>query len=56
MNDRHYANPNLLYAPSPLSERLGENKLLVIDVRPTADYVRGHLNGFEFAEPSQSSI
>ena len=45
MNDRHYANPNLLLAPRPLSERLGEDRLLVIDVRPTADYVRGHLPG-----------
>ncbi len=45
MNDRHYANPNLLFAPRPLNERLGEDRLLVIDVRPTAAYVRGHLPG-----------
>ncbi|MBI2880712.1 MAG: sulfurtransferase [Candidatus Tectomicrobia bacterium] len=45
MEDRSYANPSLLFTPQALHGRLGDPKLLVIDVRPTPDYVRGHIAG-----------
>jgi thiosulfate/3-mercaptopyruvate sulfurtransferase len=45
MKERNYANPSLLLTPEQLNERLEDENLLVIDVRPTADYVRGHVPG-----------
>ncbi len=45
MKDRNYANPQLLASPEEVKERLGDESQLVIDVRSTADYVRGHIPG-----------
>ena len=45
MPDRGYANPHLLWTPAELCARLSDPKLCVIDVRSTADYVRGHVPG-----------
>lgn len=43
MKDRNYVNPQLLASPEEVKERLGDEAQLVIDVRSTADYVRGHI-------------
>ena len=45
VSDRGYTNPHLLWSPEELNARLGDPKLSVLDVRLTADYVRGHVPG-----------
>ena len=45
MSDRGYTNPRLLATPKSVKENLDEKSQLVIDVRSTADYMRGHIPG-----------
>lgn len=45
MSDRGYANPRLLATPKNVKERIDDKSQLVIDVRSTADYIRGHIPG-----------
>ena len=40
-----YANPDLLWSPGRLRERLGEERLCLLDVRPTEEYVASHIPG-----------
>lgn len=40
-----YANPDLLWSPERLRGRLGDEGLCLLDVRPTEEYVAGHIPG-----------
>ncbi len=45
MEDKGYANPDLLMTPSHLRGRLHDESTCVVDVRPTHEYVSGHIPG-----------
>ncbi|MDE2997718.1 MAG: rhodanese-like domain-containing protein [Gemmatimonadota bacterium] len=45
MDDRGYANPDLLMTPRQLHDRLHDESTCIVDVRPTHEYVSGHIPG-----------
>lgn len=45
MEDRGYANPALLMSATDLHTRLGEDKLCVVDARPSHLFAAGHIPG-----------
>ena len=42
---RGYANPDLLWSPETLRERLGQSGLAIIDTRPAEIFAKGHIPG-----------
>lgn len=48
---RGYANPDLLWSPEQLNERLGQPGLTVIDTRRAEDYASGHIVGARHFDP-----
>ena len=42
---RGYANPDLLWSPETLRERLGQSGLAIIDTRPAEIFAKGHISG-----------
>ncbi|MFQ6023110.1 MAG: sulfurtransferase [Acidiferrobacterales bacterium] len=44
-NPKGYENPNLLWTPAELHERLGHPNLRIIDVRPGERFAMGHIPG-----------
>ncbi len=47
MTTKGYANPDLLWTPEQLYNRLGDPNLAIIDVRVAATYAQGWIPGFE---------
>lgn len=45
MEDKGYANPGLLITPRQLRDRLDGGSTCIVDVRPTHEYVSGHIPG-----------
>ena len=45
MNTKGYANPDLLMTPGQLYGRIHEATMCIVDVRPTHEYVVGHIPG-----------
>jgi thiosulfate/3-mercaptopyruvate sulfurtransferase len=45
MNYKGYTNPQLLFTPEQLRERLNDPKLCLIDVRLSHEFARGHIPG-----------
>jgi thiosulfate/3-mercaptopyruvate sulfurtransferase len=48
MMDKGYANPNLVWSPEKLKERIGDQKgedLIIIDTRPAPNWSDGHIEG-----------
>lgn len=48
MTGKGYANPDLVWSPERLQERIGEMKgpgLIIVDTRPTPDFCAGHIEG-----------
>ena len=45
MADKGYTNPELLISPDELHERLGDESLCIVDVRPTHEYAENHIPG-----------
>lgn len=45
MEDKGYANPDLLMTPAQLHVRLKDGSICIVDVRPTHEYVSGHIPG-----------
>jgi len=43
MTDKGYDNPDLLWTPAQLHDRLGDPKLKIVDVRPGERYAMGHI-------------
>lgn len=44
-NPKGYKNPDLLWSPAQLNERLGDPNLRIIDVRPGERFTMGHIPG-----------
>lgn len=44
-NPKGYANPNLLWSPEQLRDRLGDSDLRIVDTRPGEDFAMGHIPG-----------
>lgn len=44
-NPKGYANPDLLWSPAQLKERMGDPNLRIIDARPGERYAMGHIPG-----------
>ena len=45
MNDKGYTNPQLLISAQELMSRLDDGSICLVDVRPTHEYVEGHIPG-----------
>ena len=45
MNDKGYTNPQLLISAEELMGRLDDGSICLVDVRPTHEYVEGHIPG-----------
>ena len=45
MNDKGYTNPQLLISAEELMNRLDDGSICLVDVRPTHEYVEGHIPG-----------
>ena len=45
MEDKGYTNPDLLMTPAQLQVRLQDASICIVDVRPTHEYVSGHIPG-----------
>ena len=45
MEGKGYANPDLLMTPAQLHVRLQDPSICTVDVRPTHEYVSGHIPG-----------
>ncbi len=45
MNTKGYTNPDLLMTPGQLHGRIHEATMCIVDVRPTHEYVGGHIPG-----------
>lgn len=45
MTDKGYANPQLLISVEELRSRLDDGSICLVDVRPTHEYVEGHIPG-----------
>ena len=45
MNEKGYANPQLLIFADELKDRLDDGSICLVDVRPTHEYVEGHIPG-----------
>ena len=45
MNDKGYTNPQLLISTEELMRGLDDGSICVVDVRPTHEYVKGHIPG-----------
>ena len=45
MNDKGYANPQLLISAEELMRGLDDSSICLVDVRPTHEYVEGHIPG-----------
>ncbi len=48
MNEKGYANPDLVLTPAQLKERIGDRKgddLVIIDTRPAPEFCAGHIEG-----------
>ena len=44
-NPKSYENPDLIWSPAQLHERLGDPNLRVIDARPGESFAMGHIPG-----------
>ena len=44
-NPKGYANPDLLWSPAQLKERMDDPNLRIIDTRPGERYTMGHIPG-----------
>ena len=45
MNDKGYANPQLLISVEELMRGFDDGSICLVDVRPTHEYVEGHIPG-----------
>jgi thiosulfate/3-mercaptopyruvate sulfurtransferase len=45
MDDKGYANPQLLWTPAELHSRLNDSNLCLIDTRTGEEYAQGHISG-----------
>ena len=45
MNDKGYTNPQLLISAEELMRGLDDGSICLVDVRPTHEYVEGHIPG-----------
>ena len=45
MEDRGYTNPELLWSPADLNDRLSDQGVRIVDTRPVHEYVAGHIPG-----------
>ncbi len=45
MNYKGYVNPQLLISPEEMRARLSDSSVCIVDVRPTHEYVAGHIPG-----------
>ena len=45
MNDKGYTNPQLLISAEELMRGLNDGSICLVDVRPTHEYVEGHIPG-----------